>query len=212
MEAKDNSFSLEILTKIDQFYTNSFDRLLTYISWGAAVVVVIVPILYALYQKRLAKLESREIEENLKKKIEDIEKKFDEKLEYEIKEISLKFDEKESKRTAKIENNKHEFEKKILKLEGEISSLKADISKDIQYSIFWNCHAAIEFLESENHASLSIQLSLLERRLKANVINNETTVTSLKLLNDKLREYSKKMNGIYFSQSNLIEKKLKEIR
>ena len=69
----------------------------------------------------------------------DIEKKFDEKLEYEIKEISLKFDEKESKRTAKIENNKHEFEKKILKLEGEISSLKADISKDIQYSIFWNC-------------------------------------------------------------------------
>ena len=83
--------TLKILETVNQFYTQSFNQLILIIGAIFAFVGVFLPILISLYQKRLFRLEQKEVEASIGNTLKDelklIEKKI--KKEYEEKESEL---------------------------------------------------------------------------------------------------------------------------
>ena len=94
--------TLEILEKVNQFYSQSFEQLILITIVILTFVGVVLPILIMLYQKRLFKLEQQEIEISIKNNLSIELKTIEDKIRNEYKEKEL------------------EFESKILRIEEEI--------------------------------------------------------------------------------------------
>jgi hypothetical protein len=118
--------NVDIITKIDAFYNNAWNKLIILGSVLFAVVGIFVPLFIQWYQKRTMKLSENEVKIKLKKEIsEDL-----------LKEIELKFKENEKK----IEMINSSANSKILfsqaKFSIEKNSYKVALSESIAASYF----------------------------------------------------------------------------
>lgn len=208
-----NNFSLEILKSVDDFYSHSFDKLsdfyiksfdqlIFYIGWGGAAVVVIIPIINAIYQKRLSKIESREIKSSIDEKMEErikaLEEMFDKKLDEEKKKNSDFQKVCEEKLELKIKNLESKLKKENYNLKAKIESLQADTVSDFGYKLFWRCQSAISYLKSEDHKGLNIQIELIIKAMQTPEDKPESIMNAVKDLIKILENYDNTNNGVYW--------------
>lgn len=203
-----SDFYAQSFDQLSKFYEASFDQIITVIGWGGGAIVVLVPIASTWYQNRLSKIESREIENSLDKKMQEKTKELEKKLSEEFK---ILFEQEKKSLLEKLDNCRAEDDKKISSLNGKISSLKAVFAKDdIQCQIFWTCSAAQNFIWAEDHASLSIQLNFLEMQLSTLSKAQDTTTRALANLIKALKA-NDKLDKIYFSSLITFESKLRDL-
>jgi len=182
--------TLKILESVNQFYTYSFNQLVILTVSILSFTGIVVPILITFYQKRLFKLENKEIEESLKSK-----------LQLELKDTILairnEYEEKDSMYQKK-------FDEVELKLEKEISgaiggNLHIQGNMQVKNKAYLNalnslCKASIHHIKADKETNLRRALSIIETKCLPNLNKkaleiDENNVECFEDLLTKLEEY-----------------------
>ncbi len=72
--------SLEIISAVNSFYSQSFNQLITITLGFLAFAGVLMPILLAWFQKRLFKIEQKEIESIIAERMNDVEERLNDRI------------------------------------------------------------------------------------------------------------------------------------
>ena len=107
-----SDFYAQSFDQLSKFYETSFDQIITVIGWGGGVIVVLATASF-WYQNRLSKIESREIENSLDKKMQEKTKELEKKLSEEFK---ILFEQEKKSLLEKLDNCRAEDNKKISSL------------------------------------------------------------------------------------------------
>lgn len=197
--------TLAILESVNNFYSQSFSHLISITLAVLAFSGVVLPVLFGLYQKRLFKLDHKEIEASLSKRMYEILQgsvdSIDEKIS--IKEKHL--DEKLKLAVAKVQQD-------IDRIAGGLSHVQGNkylSEKNYVFAFESFIGASFSYIESSDDRNLQRVLRLMTGdcfpNLTANDIEHHPSVFSSYIdVVDKLKKYNK--NRIYSDQIDDIER------
>ncbi|MEX0335806.1 hypothetical protein [Vibrio tubiashii] len=151
-------FSLELLEKVNSFYSTSFNQLITLTISLIAFVGVFVPLLFAYYQNRKSKLEVEALESKIEQKLEEAKVELLDQIKEEI--------------SSGLESLSKDNEKTMFSLSSAIyhiqanSSLKSGKYKNAANSIA----AAIDYaIQAGDELNLGRQLNILTNKVLPNL-------------------------------------------
>ncbi len=212
--------SLEILEKVDGFYSKSFEKLSNFYSESfqnlilyismigafAGLILVLLPFLIQEIQKKFFKVESQEIKKSLH---EELTKEF----ELEIKKISKEYREKESELEKQLKDLDNKRKRDVTLMEANIYEMKADIVHTKEHKFSWQCLAAQKYLDVERFSELSIlfgsiKLTLQSLKEKDILESNDVFENFIQ----KLKSRSDELKGAYFTEIHNLEKEFKKAK
>ncbi|WNF48117.1 hypothetical protein RHP75_06730 [Pseudomonas sp. SG20056] len=97
-----DNIALEILAKVDAFYSSAFSQLLAITLGIIAFAGVFVPILTTYYQNRNIKIEKQNLEDYIANKVNNLKEELTLNLNYELQEKLAEFEKKQEAKTDKI--------------------------------------------------------------------------------------------------------------
>ncbi len=221
MPKNSTDLSLEILEKVDGFYSESFEKLsnfysesfqnlILYIAWFGSVasllILVGLPFLIQAIQKKFFKVESQEIKKSLH---EELTKE----LELEIKKISKEYREKEIELEKQLKDLDNKRKRDVKLMKANIYEMKADIEHTEKRKFSWQCLAAQEYLEVEGFLQLSILLDSINQTLPS--LKEKDILESNDVFENfiqKLKNRSDELKGMYFSEILDLEEKFKKAK
>ena len=221
MPKNSTDLSLEILEKVDGFYSKSFEELsnfysesfqnlILYISWFGAVagllILVGLPFLIQAIQKRFFKVESQEIKKSL---YEELTKEF----ELEIKKISKEYREKEMELEKQLKDLDNKRKRDVTLMEANIDGMRADIVHTQKHKFSWQCLAAQKYLEVEGFLELSILLGSIKLTLQS--LKEKDILESNDVFENfirKLKGRSDELRGAYFFEIYDLEEEFKKAK
>jgi len=221
MPKNSTDLSLEILEKVDGFYSESFEKLSNFysesfqnlISYIAAfgsvsglLIVVGLPFLIQAIQKKFFKVESQEIKKSLH---EELTKE----LELEIKKISKEYREKEIELEKQLKDLDNKRKRDVTLMEANIYEMRADIVHTQKHKFSWQCLAAHKYLEVEGFLQLSVLLDSIKSTLKS--LKEKDILESNDVFENfiqKLKSPSDELKGVYFLQIYDLEEEFKKAK
>ncbi|GKW43265.1 hypothetical protein LOZ86_16405 [Pectobacterium parvum] len=190
---KEKRDAIEILDKVDSFYSKSFNNLLLLITAMIGVVGVVIPLVISSYQTRLIKIQSVSLQENIRGEMDSelLKLKDDIRIENEAGFLELKSNISEV--TERIEGE----------YKSEIENLRAESLARINNSVAGGClsngnynlsalfyfQAGLGYIQCKNHGRLKDVIN----SLVGNVIPNMSFYNAAAEDGD---EYEKFMDGL----------------
>ena len=200
MDKNSHEFSLEVLKSVDQFYSESFAHLFTYISWAGFALIAMgaaVPVILQFLQKRFFKIESEAIKNELKKE-------HDEMLIKELKEISDLYREEKEKLELEID-------KKIAQSIGISFMMQSSTAPSKEATFILLTQAVLQFLNAECDILLSQVLQTLKEllpKLEDNYLAKHKNIFENIII--RLNEHDKKRNGAYSATISILKEELEK--
>lgn len=179
---------LEVLNAVNTFYSQSFSQLITITVAVLAFVGVVMPILFSMYQKRLFKIEHKEIEHKLRITIES---------EFEEKMAQLNKQRLEELQAQKDEFNvlKNNLDRKFNKLEGALLHVQAVNSNGTVSAYRDFMDSAISYIYGHENLNLRrVMNQIIEDCLPKISVSDFEYATELEGMHNKLLSDLKNYN------------------
>lgn len=191
--------SLKILESVNQFYSQSFSQLINITVAVLAFVGIVIPILIALYQKRIFNLEHKNIESSIHEKLKE---EYQEKVNL----IRNEFKEREDFYEKRIKEIEKKIASDLAHAKGGIFQVQANAQlKDKAYSLACESYIDAALLQIDSEDNLNLQRSLNQMidscfpKLFANEFSEDSNlVVMFKKLIERLNKYNSK--GQYSDQ------------
>jgi len=160
--------TLEILEKVNAFYSTSFDQLLIIVFGAIGLVGILIPLLITYYQSRQFNIEKKSLENYIDSMKADLISSAKEEITFELekeKELlnkALKDNKEELNKS--LESNKAELYKQIKIIEGAAFLIQANNLKDkndIDSAIESTIHAIDNFIAGSDEGNLQRVLNTL---------------------------------------------------
>ena len=233
MPKNPTDLSLEILEKVDGFYSKSsvqvtafyeksFDILLMYISWIGATTFLFVGVIspWLIFQylnKRSKESEKRinDLKNHLENSLKESEKRNEEKLSQELKNFHSAFEQEKKNFERKVDEIAVSLKKDIKSSEGssfiyQVAAASRIGDKKGEFTLL--CKAIQAFAESENNEKLNRSLDIILEVMESGDFEmNEVVATAERFLN-KLRQHDKKDNSILSKVVSKLEDEIKKTK
>ena len=141
-----NTNTMDVLNKVDAFYNHSWNNLLTI----GAIIGVVIPLLYALYQRRLYILNKKELSEEINRELAEIK-------ETAVKEVKNSLDSIINELETKINRKIQTVDARHFHLQGSQLLDKGDYKGAFRDY----CYAASAYNDGEDYLNLQSVLSLM---------------------------------------------------
>ena len=225
MPKNPTDLSLEILEKVDGFYSKSFEKLSNFYSesfshlltYGAGFGLFALSVLALFFEGKRRSLKKSE------KRINDLKNHYENSLKESEKRNEEKFSQELKNFHSAFEQEKKNFERKV----DEIAvNLKKDIKLSEGMSFFFQaipihdnpelkfmllCHATISFIESENNAQINHNLDMILEVMESGDFEINEVATAERLLNE-LRQHDKKDNSLLSKVVSKLEDEIKKTK
>ena len=217
MPKNPTDLSLEILEKVDGFYSESFEKLSNFYSEsfsylfsyaaGFGVVALFVLGLFFEGQRRSLKKRSQESE----KRMNDLKNHYEEKLSQELKNFHSSYEQEKKNFELRINELRSKLEKNIKLSQARSLSYQAAASPVKSASLLMFCSAVEGFIEAESDEFLSDILGHLLTSFNENNRDSkigEVLLKNLQSLLSSLCSYNKKRNGLYSVSISKLEEEI----
>ncbi|WP_029933355.1 hypothetical protein [Thiomicrospira pelophila] len=158
--------SLEIISAVNNFYSQSFGQLITITLGFLAFIGVFLPILLTFYQKRLVNLEQTEIEAMLTKRLGQIESSLQEKLDRDLAEKDILL-------TQKISNSEEKLQERVSHALSGVLFVQGSLQ--LSNKLYWL--ASYSFVRAAKESIKANEEGNLKKALRLIIVNCSPNMT-----------------------------------
>jgi len=195
-----NADTLETLTKVDNFYSSAWDKLVAI----GTIIGIIIPIIYALYQRRLYSLNKKELTDEINTELESIKSELDNL-------VNKKIEEKFALHISELNKKMSALDASTFHIQGRDNVLR----KAYEDAYIDFVTASNGYLKGEDYLNLGITLKVICDHVLPHMNAKQveqlktTKVADIDDLIKKLEKADEK--GIFTTQIRLLLKSINEL-
>lgn len=230
MANKSGDISIEVIQKVDlfyshsferlsQFYDSSFDQLLFCVGVIGAIIIVIVglvvpKIIFNYLQRRTKEVEKsiKIIEKNNKELIESVQKNYEDSLRMELKKFRADFESEKNILKDEVRKIEDDLKREIKKSEAKSFLFQSSHSANSDVALLLLSMAADRAIQCEEDAVIAVILDTISVRVKSlKIVPNDFVQETFNKIIQYFSEYNKNDIHLQARVSELAEefKKLK---
>lgn len=207
---KEKRDAIDILDKVDSFYSKSFNTLLLLITAMIGIVGGVIPFVISLYQARLIKKENINLQESISNEVDSRLSKLKEELRVENENRAIELKSNISDGMRKMED-KYNDEIKKLRAEslGKISNVIAGtflINKVYRESAIFYFQAGLNYMTYKSHSDLKNVIKHLVKKVVPNLSPDDSDVD----VNERYKKFIDRLS--LFNTESMYDDSIEELK